>query len=98
MIVHISNDAEADLANGFWFYERQQNGLGEYFRSCLVSDIESLVFLGGKHAKQFGFHKLLSKKFPYAIYYASDDETVVIVAIVASRQDPEWIRKRLGGR
>jgi plasmid stabilization system protein ParE len=97
MNVLISTDAEADLASGFWFYERQQTGLGEYFRICLASDIESLVFLGGKHAKQFGFHKLLSKKFPYVVYYSCHDETVVIAAIVASRQDPDWIRRRLGG-
>jgi plasmid stabilization system protein ParE len=97
MNVLISTDAEADLANGFWFYERQQAGLGEYFRVCLASDIESLVFLGGRHAKQLGFYKLLSKKFPYAIYYSCDDETVVVVTIVASRQDPDWIRTRLGG-
>ena len=34
MIVSISSDAEADLAEGYWFYERQSPGLGDYFRSC----------------------------------------------------------------
>jgi hypothetical protein len=31
MIVHISSDAEEDLIEGFWFYERQSPGLGDYF-------------------------------------------------------------------
>ena len=36
MMVSISSDAEADLAEGYWFYERQSPGLGDYFRSCLM--------------------------------------------------------------
>lgn len=46
MIVSISSDAEADLAEGYWFYEHQSPGLGEYFRSCLIADIESLAYYG----------------------------------------------------
>ncbi|MEZ6116428.1 MAG: hypothetical protein R3C28_07635 [Pirellulaceae bacterium] len=33
MIVEISSDAEEDLGDGFWFYERQSQGLGRYFLS-----------------------------------------------------------------
>jgi hypothetical protein len=50
MFVSISSDAEADLAEGYWFYERQSPGLGDYFRSCLIADIESLAYYGGIHA------------------------------------------------
>jgi len=49
MIVSISSDAEADLAEGYWFYERQSPGLGDYFRSCLIADIDSLSYYGGIH-------------------------------------------------
>jgi hypothetical protein len=31
--VVISSDAFADLEDGFWFYEAQEAGLGDYFRS-----------------------------------------------------------------
>jgi hypothetical protein len=47
MIVKISSDAEADIAEGYWFYERQAPGLGDYFRDCVLSDIDSLAFFGG---------------------------------------------------
>ena len=30
MIVDISSDAEEDLIEGYWFYERQSPGLGDY--------------------------------------------------------------------
>lgn len=49
MIVSISSDAEADISEGYWFYERQSPGLGDYFRSCLIADIESLAYYGGIH-------------------------------------------------
>jgi hypothetical protein len=61
MIVNISSDAEEDLIEGYWFYERQSIGLGDYFRSCLIADIESLAYYGGIHEIEYGFHRVLSK-------------------------------------
>ncbi|MHB0958214.1 MAG: hypothetical protein ACYC6N_12930 [Pirellulaceae bacterium] len=46
MNVQISSDAEQDIADGFWFYEGQAAGLGDYFRHCMITDIESLAFYG----------------------------------------------------
>ena len=39
MIVGISSGAEADIADGYWFYERQSIGLGDYFRTCIFADV-----------------------------------------------------------
>lgn len=58
-----------DLENGREFYNRSAEGIGEYFLDSLFSDIESLKLYGGIHPKQFGFQRMLSRKFPYAIYY-----------------------------
>jgi len=44
MKIQITEEAEIDLADGFWFYERQTPGLGDYFRSSLIADIDSLAF------------------------------------------------------
>ena len=66
MIVNISSDAEDDIAEGFWFYERQSAGLGDYFRSSIIADIESLAFYGGVHEVEYGYHRSLSKRFPFA--------------------------------
>jgi hypothetical protein len=42
MTVHFQLTPKSDLAEGYRFYERQSPGLASYFRSCLISDIESL--------------------------------------------------------
>ena len=67
MIVSISSDAEADLAEGYWFSERQSPGLGDYFCSCLIADIDSLSYYGGIHEFVLGYHRSLSSRFPFCI-------------------------------
>lgn len=63
MKIEISAGAEADVADGYWFYERQSIGLGDYFRSCIFVDIESLRYFGGIHEIEYGFHRSLSNDF-----------------------------------
>jgi hypothetical protein len=67
MRIELLDSAEKDLLNGFKFYERQSKGLGIYFLDSLFSDIESLHLYAGIHALHFGYHRLLSKRFPFAI-------------------------------
>lgn len=72
--VGISDDALDDLNTGYWFYETQEIGLGDYFASCLREDIENLQVTAGVHPNSYkDYHRLLSKTFPYAIYYTSSD-------------------------
>ena len=75
MRIVILPSARDDLSDGFHFYERQQEGLGDYFLESLFSDIDSLALYAGIHPKQFGFRRLLSKRFPYAVYYDKDRHT-----------------------
>ena len=43
--------------------------MGDYFLESLFSDIESLRLYTGIHPKVFGYRRLLSDRFPFAIYY-----------------------------
>ena len=95
MKIQITEEAEFDLVDGYWFYERQTPGLGDYFRSSLVSDIDSLTFYAGIHEQACGSHRSLSKRFPFAIYYEVSSETVTVVAVLDCRRRPSWIRRRL---
>ena len=95
MIVNITGDAEADISAGYWFYEEQKNGLGDYFRDCIVADIDSLAFYGGIHEISYGYHRKLASRFPFVIYYSVDDEAVTVVAVLDARRNPSWTRNRL---
>lgn len=95
MRVRILDPAEKDLENGFRFYESQSSGLGHYFLDSLYSDIDSLAYYGGIHRVIFGCHRLLSKRFPFAVYYELSEDVALIIAILDCRMDPSWIRNRL---
>jgi len=95
--IEILPEARDDLLAGFWFYERQGRGLGAYFRDSLDRDIESLCQLGGVHSVVFGYHRKLSRRFPFAIYYRIEEDVVRIRAILDCRKRPSWIRRRLRG-
>jgi hypothetical protein len=94
MIVSISSDAEADVAEGYWLYERQSPGLGDYFRSCVIADIESLAYYGGIHEIEFGYHRALAKRLPFCIYSSLGSDMLLVVAVIDARRDPLWIRMR----
>jgi plasmid stabilization system protein ParE len=56
-----------------------------------------LALYAGIHRKVHGYHRLLSKRFPYAIYYrVESDETVLVYRVLDCRRDPQRIRKDLG--
>jgi hypothetical protein len=95
MNITILPSARRDLAIGFAFYENQQRGLGDYFLESLFSDIDSLLLYGGIHRRVFGSYRLLSKRFPYAIYYSLEGEALSVKAVLDCRRDPERIRIRL---
>ena len=95
MKIRILRNAETDLELGADFYESQRDGLGEYFLTSLISDIESLKLYGGIHELYRGFHRSISQRFPFAIYYRLRSTTIDIYAVLDCRQNPKTIDDRL---
>jgi len=96
MKIKVLSSAIKDLFAGRLFYEKQGEGLGDYFFNSLFSDIDSLVLYGGSHLKVFGYYRMLSKRFPYAIYYKLEKESGVLVyRVLDLRRDPKKIKQSL---
>jgi len=87
--------AERDLVAGYRFYETQRVGLGDYFLDSLYAEIDSLILFGGMHRVIEGYHRMLTRTFPYAVYYKVRKNTVQVWAVVDCRRNPVWIKKRL---
>ena len=96
-IVFLSQ-VEDDLSGGRNFYDQQEPGIGDYFVSSILADVESLALFAGVHRKQFGLHRMLGRTFPFAIYYAIAGEQVVVYGILDMRSEPTWLRAELGDR
>ncbi len=96
MHVELRDEARDDLVDGAIFYGEQSADLDHYFLKCLREDIEKLQSTGGIHEQYGGFHRSLSERLPYAIYYLVSEEFVDVVAILDCRSDPAAIDSRLG--
>jgi plasmid stabilization system protein ParE len=95
MRLKILSSAAEDLYASRLFYEKQGAGVGEYFFDSLFSDIDSLILYAGIHPKVFGYYRLLSKRFPYAVYYTLEDELAVVWRVLDLRRNPDRIRQAL---
>lgn len=97
MTLNVLDVALDDLEGGFRFYELQTCGLGNYYLDSLWADMESLYIYAGAHSVHFGYYRLLSRRFPFAVYYKLAGEDIRIYAVLDCRQSPERIRLRLSG-
>lgn len=95
MKILITNEAEIHIAKAMSFYESQKDGLGNYFLDSISSDIESLQIYYGIHFKVKNYHRLLSKRFPYSIYYKFNEDTIYIYAVLDCRSNPQKTDKVL---
>jgi hypothetical protein len=96
MRIEILEKAEDDLFEGYLFYETQETGLGEYFLDSLYSDIESLRLHAGIHrVVHRDYYRMLSKRFPFAVFYTLAEDAAQVHAVVDCRRRPAWIREHL---
>jgi len=93
--IQVLSEAEVDLEDGRSFYEKQEKGIGNYFWDSLISDIESLIIYAGVHSKEYGYHRMTSKRFPYSIYYSIEGDTAYVIAVLPERKNPVWKAKKL---
>ena len=86
MEIRLLETAKEDLRAGYWFYENQAAGVGDYFLDCIQADVRSLQVFAGIHESAEGFFRMLSKRFPFAIYYL-----ITCSAAIGSTSTPFWI-------
>ena len=97
-VLVVLDHARDDIEAARDFYDGCELGVGDYFVDCILSDISSLQFYFGSHRVHFCFHRLLSKRFPFAIYYELVDDIVSIVAVLDMRMHPSKIRSMVLNR
>jgi len=95
MRVELRDEARDDLVDGAEFYGQQSAGLDDYFLGCLRADVKKLETMFGIHEVYRGFHRSLSERFPFAIYYLVAADIVDVVAVLDCREDPKTTNQRL---
>jgi plasmid stabilization system protein ParE len=89
-------EAEADVALAYDWYEQRENGLGEDFLAVIRKAQTAISGQPEIYPLCFkGFRRYLVHRFPYAIYFISNDKAIFIVAVSHSSRHPDRLRKRL---
>lgn len=96
--VIVLEEAAEDIEAARDFYNAIEQGIGDYFLRHIVEDLERLTVLNGIHSLHFGFHRMLSEKFPFGIYYRETADKTQVFAILDLRREPTWIRAELHNR
>lgn len=96
--VLILRHAASDIKFGRHFYDEIEQGVGNYFRSSILAEIDSLHLFADIHLIRYGFYYMLAKRFPFAIYYLIEDRIARIAAVLDLRRDPKWIQYQLNHR
>lgn len=87
--VQLLPEAERELEEAFWWYERQRSGLGLEFLLAFDAAVESLRRLPeGHELVALRTRKALLRRFPYLVLYAVEAERLVITAVFHGRRDP----------
>lgn len=95
MRIRILPPAIEDIASARVFYGQREEGLGEYFMDSIFAEIDSLILYGGIHSMKLGYYRLITKRFPYGIYYQIEDDTAVVYRILDCHRNPVWIAQQL---
>ena len=93
--IRVVSECFDDLKAGQHFYNQSELGVGDYFYDSIIADIHSLILYAGIHPKVAGLYRMPAKRFPYFIYYFTENTVVYVVATLPMRRHPKWIRKQL---
>lgn len=97
MKLRVLPSAVGDLGAGRSFYSQHGEELGEYFLDSLFADIDSLAVYAGVHKQLWGYHRMLARRFPFAIYYKIDGDVCTVWRVLDCRQSPRRVRGALQG-
>ena len=87
--------AAADIADAFEWYERQRAGLGEEFLSAVDTALGGIAANPGAHAVLHrDTRRALLGRFPYGLFYRVYNESVIVVACMHVRRDPQRWKAR----
>jgi len=94
--VEFTTEAKGDLFDAVDYYESKEDGLGKWLRdeiADILHTASSAPYLWRLRAE--GYRRINCPVFPYHIAYIIRDDSLVVVAIAASRRLPGYWHSRI---
>ena len=85
-------EAELDLVNALSWYRNIHEGLGEDFLTRVEEALDRIRhFPEAYPIVEEDVRRVLTRRFPYGLFYFLDEESIVVIAVLNSSRDPgEW--------
>jgi len=94
--VRTESAVEADVEAAFDWYEGEEPGLGfEFLEELRAAYHRILDHPFGYQDIRSGIRRALTRRFPYAVYFSVEGETIVIVAVLSTARDPAAWQRRI---
>ena len=94
--VEFRPDAADEFAAAAAWYEARRTGLGSEFVSAIEAGLTEIAASPARHpVVHADVHRLLARRFPYAILYRLLPDRIRVIAVFHSARDPGALRGRL---
>jgi plasmid stabilization system protein ParE len=92
----LAPEAEQDISEAYAWYEERRTGLGEDFLSCVEACAEAIIRTPEMHPTVHeNYRRALVRRFPYALFYEYEENTVTVYSVFHTSRDPDKWRRRL---
>ena len=92
----IRPEAEADMAEGFQWYEERRDGLGFEFLDEFRTVLEKITDNPRRHPEIYrSARRSLVRRFPYAVIYIFEFSKVEVIAVGHVKRDHGFWRRRV---
>ena len=92
--VRIRPEAEQDMAEAALWHEQQQRGLGQDFLDEALAVFMRLAEMPlGYELVHRSARRALLRRFPFAVFYTSEEDVVILGVLHGSRHPRHWMRR-----
>jgi len=96
--IKLSEAALADLRSAAAWYEHHRAGWGDVFLVAVEAALQKIR----RSPERFPIadepvRRALLRRFPYGVFYVTEEDRIDVIAIIHSSRDPETWRRRIEG-
>jgi plasmid stabilization system protein ParE len=94
--VKLRREAQIDLERAYNYYELERSGLGSEFLDEVEYRFVSMAASPGSYPVVYqDVREALVKRFPFAIYFRTEPEQIVVYAVYHCSRDPVRWQQRI---
>ena len=91
----VRQEAEADIADAYRWYEAQRPGLGQDFVDAVGSAFERIIEQPLRYTPVHrDTRRTFLRRFPYVVFHVLRDDSVYVIAVLHQRRNPRLARSR----